>query len=103
GVAPPLAYLTHDAYLKRSLLEEVTRRLDAMGIGWEAWSAEAAPGQFEINLPATDPVSAADAAVRVRTVCREVAVDAGLSVTFMAKPRDAYGNGTHIHHSLQNA
>ncbi len=101
GVDQPLAYLTHDAYRQRPLLEEVARRLDGMGIGWEAWSAEAAPGQFEINLPATDPVSAADTVMRVRTVCREVAVDNGLSVTFMAKPRDAYGSGMHIHHSLQ--
>jgi len=100
GVPQPLAYLTHDSYRMRPLLEEVATRLDAMGIGWEAWSAEAAPGQFEINLPASDPVSAADTAARVRNVCREVAVDLGLSVTFMAKPTDSYGSGMHIHHSL---
>jgi len=100
GVAHPLAYLTHDSYRMRPLLDEVMRRLDLMGISWEAWSAEAAPGQFEINLPATDPVSAADATVRVRNVCREVAVDLGMSVTFMAKPTDSYGSGMHIHHSL---
>jgi glutamine synthetase len=101
GAPQALAYLTHDAYRMRPLLDEVARRLDAMGIGWEAWSAEAAPGQFEINLPAIDPVAAADAAVRVRSVCREAAVDLGLSVTFMAKPTESYGSGMHIHHSLQ--
>lgn len=100
GISQPLAYTTHDAYRMRPLLDEVVRRLDSMGIAWEAWSAEAAPGQFEINLPPADPIAAADNAVRVRAVFREVAVDLGMSVTFMAKPRDAYGSGTHIHHSL---
>jgi len=95
-----LAYLTHDSHRMRPLLDEVVTRLDTMGIAWEAWSAEAAPGQFEINLPALDPVSAADSAVRVRNVCREVAVDLGMSVTFMAKPTESYGSGMHIHHSL---
>jgi len=100
GAPQALAYLTHDSYRQRRLLDEVATRLDAMGIAWEAWSAEAAPGQFEINLPATDPVTAADNTVRVRNVFREVAVDIGMSVTFMAKPTDSYGNGMHIHHSL---
>ncbi len=30
-----------------------------------------------------------------------MAVDLGISVTFMARPTDSYGSGMHIHHSLQ--
>jgi glutamine synthetase len=41
--------------------------------------------------------------MRVRQVAREVAADTGRSATFMARPTDGYGNGTHIHHSLQRA
>ncbi|HZU71687.1 MAG TPA: glutamine synthetase family protein [Acidimicrobiales bacterium] len=100
GVAAPLGYLTHDAHRMTGLMDETVRRLDGMGIAWEAWSAEAAPGQFEINLEPTDPVTAADQTMRVRQVLREVALDLGHSVTFMARPTEGYGNGAHIHHSI---
>ena len=101
GIPKPLGYLTQDAYHYHGFFDELTRRLDGMGIAWDAWSAEAAPGQFELNLPPADPVTAADQTMRVRTAMKETASDLGLSVTFMAKPTEAYGNGMHIHHSLQ--
>lgn len=103
GLPVPLGYTTQDAYRMAGLMDEVVRRLDGMGVPWEAWSAEAAPGQFEINLEPADPVTAADWAMRVRQVVREAAADTGRCVTFMARPTDGYGNGTHIHHSLQRA
>jgi glutamine synthetase len=84
-----------------AFFDEATRRLDGMGIAWDAWSAEAAPAQFEVNLPPSDAVTAADHAVRVRATLKEVAIDLGLSLTFMAKPTESYGSGLHIHHSLQ--
>jgi glutamine synthetase len=100
GLPVPLGYAVHDAYRMVPFVDEVVRRLDGMGIPWEAWSAEAAPGQLEINLEPSDPITAADRAVRTRQVMREVAWDQALSITFMAKPSDAYGSGLHIHHSL---
>ncbi|HZT64324.1 MAG TPA: glutamine synthetase family protein [Acidimicrobiales bacterium] len=100
GVPAPLGYLTHDAHRMADFMDEVVRRLDGMGIPWEAWSAEAAPGQFEINLEPADPVVAADWTVRTRQAMREAAYDLGHSVTFMARPTDGYGNGMHIHHSI---
>jgi glutamine synthetase len=100
GTTKPLAYLTQDAYAMHPFFDDVTRRLDAMGIEWDAWSAEGAPGQFELNLPAADPVAASDRTVRAKIVMKEVAADLGLSVTFMAKPTETYGSGMHVHHSL---
>jgi glutamine synthetase len=101
GVPKPLGYMTHGAYRIHSFMDEVVRRLEGMEIAWDAWVDEAAPGQFELNFPATDPVTAADVAVRARAICKETAVDMGLAVTFMAKPTESYGSGAHIHHSLQ--
>lgn len=101
GLVPPLGYVTLDAYHMHTFFDEAVLRLDGMGIAWDAWSAEAAPAQFEVNMPVTDAVTAADQAVHVRAVLKEVAIDLGLSLTFMAKPMEAYGNGMHIHHSLQ--
>lgn len=103
GIVPGVAYVNQDAYYMRAFFDETTTRLDAMGIVWDAWSAEGSPGQFEVNMPATDPVSAADDTVRVRVVLREVAIDLGLSLTFMPKPTERYGSGMHIHHSLLRA
>jgi glutamine synthetase len=41
--------------------------------------------------------------MRTRQVLREVAIDLGYCVTFMAKPTTEYGNGLHVHHSLTDA
>ncbi len=101
GTGRPIAYLSQDAYAMHPFFDEVTRRLEGMGIDWDAWSAEGAPGQFELNLPASGAVAAADQTMRARVVMKEVAADLGLSVTFMAKPSETYGSGMHIHHSLQ--
>ena len=100
GVPRQVGYVTHDAYRMHTFMDEVVRRLDGMNIAWDAWVDEAAPGQFEINFPASDPVTAADTAMRARAVFKETAIDQGHSVTFMAKPTETYGSGGHIHHSL---
>ena len=99
----PLAYVLHNSHLQRAFMDAALARLDALGIPWEAFSDEASPGQFELNLEPADPVTAADHAMRARQVLREVAVDLGYSVTFMAKPLQEYGNGLHVHHSLVDA
>ena len=51
-----LGYLTQDAYAMHAFFDGVVRRLEGMGIEWDAFSAEGAPGQFELNLPAAGPV-----------------------------------------------
>jgi glutamine synthetase len=99
----PLAYLLHNSHMQRAFRDAATDRLDALGIPWEAFSDEAAPGQFEVNLEPADPVTAADRAMRTRQVLREVAFDLGYCVTFMAKPTSEYGNGLHVHHSLTDS
>ncbi|MBW2268713.1 MAG: glutamine synthetase [Deltaproteobacteria bacterium] len=100
GVPVPVAYLNQSAHLQAPFMEEVTRRLDALAVEWEAWSDELALGQVELNLAPADPLRAADSAHRARQVFREVAYDLDHSVTFMGKPTAAIGNGLHIHHSL---
>ncbi|MFB7861568.1 glutamine synthetase family protein [Streptomyces sp. NPDC056069] len=82
-------------------MEAVTARLDALGIVWEAWTDEAAPGQTELNLAPTDPMTLTDNWVRTKQVMREVANDLGHTVTFMAKPTAGFGQGAHLNLSLQ--
>ncbi|NHE64808.1 glutamine synthetase [Rhodococcus sp. D-46] len=82
-------------------MEAVTDRLDQLGIVWEAWTDEAAPGQTELNIAPTEPLALADAWVRTKQVMREIACEKGCSVTFMAKPTAGFGQGAHINLSLQ--
>ncbi|GAA1089157.1 MULTISPECIES: glutamine synthetase family protein [Pseudonocardia] len=82
-------------------MDAVVARLDHLGISWEAWTDEAAPGQTELNLAPTDPLRLADNWVRTRQVMREVAFEQGHTVSFMAKPTAGFGQGAHINISLQ--
>ena len=83
-------------------MEAVVERLDQVGITWEAWTDEAAPGQTELNLAPTDAVRLGDSWARTRQVMREVAHELGHTVSFMAKPTAGFGQGAHINISLQS-
>jgi glutamine synthetase len=85
-----------------AFMDAVTERLDALGIEWDYWSSETAPGQAEINLSPADPVATADRVTRTKLALREVAEEQGRSVTFMAYGIDEHlGGGTHVNLSLQ--
>jgi glutamine synthetase len=101
GLPIPVGYSTHNAYMARHFMDDVVRRLEVLGIPWEAWSDEASPGQIELNFEPADPLSAADRVFRAKQVIKEVAIDHGMSATFMAKPTGDFGSGMHIHHSVQ--
>jgi glutamine synthetase len=102
GMPVPVGYTTHNAHYATGFMDQVVRRLDGLDIPWETWSDEAAPGQLELNFEPCDPVRAADSVFRAKQVIKEVALDRGVSATFMAKPTSEYGNGMHIHHSLRH-
>ena len=102
GVASMVPYLVQDLHRLDDVMTEICSRLDGYGVPWEAWNAEAAAGQFELNLMPTGPLAAADHVILARQVCKEVAFERGLSVTFMARVTQDYGNGLHVHHSLQD-
>lgn len=72
------------------------------GVPATTTSSEHAPGQFEINLKhQTDPLRAADHAVFLKQVIRNIAHLHEMEATFMAKPYlGRPGSGMHIHVSL---
>jgi glutamine synthetase len=100
GPGHKMLYLTQRSPEFLPLLRSATRRLEQMGIPWEAFNDEAAPGQFELNLAPADPVTAADRTVRAKRVLRDAAFEHGHAVTFMARPFPVYGSGLHLHLSL---
>jgi len=101
GTPLPVGYTTHNAHYVAEFMDEVVRRIEGLGIPWEAWSDEAAPGQVELNFVPADALTAADRVFRAKQVVKEVAFDRGVSATFMAKPTGEFGSGMHIHHSLR--
>jgi glutamine synthetase len=96
----PLGYLHYNSRQQLQYIDVVLSRLEGLGVPIEGWHDEAAPGQFELNLDPADPITACDRVIRIKQVLREVAMEQGRSVTFMAKPGHEYGNGLHVHHSL---
>ena len=103
GHGHKMLYLTQRAPEFVPVIRAATDRLEQMGIAWEAFNDEAAPGQFELNLAPTDPVTAADRVVRAKRAVREAAHEQGHTATFMARPFPVYGSGLHLHLSLWRA
>jgi len=67
----------------------------------EAVNTEYGPGQVEVNLTHTDPLTAADDAFRLRYGLRALARRQGLVASFMAKPFSGLsGSSAHLHLSL---
>jgi glutamine synthetase len=94
-------YSLHDDSHHEPLLAEIRDALDAAGIEVEACGAEYAPGQAEINLRYSDPLSAADNLMFFRYAVKQIAAKNGLLATFMAKPfKELSGSGLHVHQSL---
>jgi glutamine synthetase len=70
----------------------------------EGCTPEWGQGQFEINLHRSDAVAMADTLVLFKIAVKQLAAQAGLSATFMAKWHEDYsGNSGHIHQSLKQA
>lgn len=75
--------------------------LASAGLDPENWLPEYGAGQFEVTLRPTDGLGAADRAVVLREVVREVAAATGHEVTFapILTPGGG-GTGVHLHLSL---
>lgn len=95
-------YSVSDLRAYGDLFAEIEQAAEALDVPTDTIISEAAPGQFEINLVHVgDPFAAADQALMLRRIVRQVARRRGLRASFMAKPfADRAGNGMHAHVSL---
>jgi glutamine synthetase len=83
---------------------ELVATLALAGLEPENWLPEYGAGQFEITVAPADPVTAADRAILVRAIVRDVASAHGLRASFVPLLRpNAVGNGVHVHLSLWDA
>jgi glutamine synthetase len=101
---PALAFSLEELRRAEPFAGEVMAALTAAGVQPERFFAEFAAHQFEIPVRPAEGLAAADRAVLLREVVREVARRHELRATFtpLLSPAEA-GNGVHIHLSLLDA
>lgn len=97
----PQAFSLHDLRAAQPFAEALVAALDAAGTEPEMILPEYGPGQFEVTLRPAGGLQAADRAVLLREITRDVARQMGLKATFapIVDP-SSVGNGVHLHLSL---
>lgn len=94
-------YHTLQASKTEALNGAIRRHMDASGIPVEFSKGEWGPGQHEINLRYAEALEMADRHVIYKQAVKEIAIQQGLAVTFMAKLDERYaGSSFHLHSSL---
>ncbi len=99
--APPFSLAAHRR--AEPFLSELFALLDEAGVEPENILPEFGAGQFEITCAPTAALAAADRAVVIREVARDLASAKGQGISFAPKLRpDGVANGVHIHFSLRD-
>ena len=95
------SYFDHAMDTASELKRQAAQTLEAMGLEFESFHHEIAPGQHELDLTLTEALHSADNVITVRYVLRALALQNGLRATFMPKPlQSAPGSAMHTHQSL---
>ncbi|HEX3511016.1 MAG TPA: glutamine synthetase family protein [Solirubrobacteraceae bacterium] len=82
------------------LLRRIRNDMAAAGLVVEDSKGECNFGQHEINFRYADALRTADEHVIFKNGAKEIAAEAGMAITFMAKYDQREGNSCHIHFSL---
>ncbi|MEV4202473.1 glutamine synthetase family protein [Micromonospora globbae] len=84
------------------LLRRIRTEMAGAGLSPESAKGECNLGQHEIAFRYDEAVTCADHHVIYKNGAKEIAVQEGMSITFMAKPNAREGNSCHIHFSLRD-
>lgn len=99
----PADFMIHEGNRYDAFFRSLRTRLEASAIPIEAAQNELGLGQWELTFPHTDPLAMADQHALYKLAVRDMAAAAGMSVTFMPKPRgDQPGSSCHMHASLRD-
>lgn len=105
GLTPANQYNNDYSILGTARVEPILRRIrnamEAAGIQVENSKGECNLGQHEINFRYGPALTICDNHVIYKEAAKEIAVEAGQSLTFMAKFNEREGNSCHTHLSLQ--
>ena len=98
--ARPDCYGLERAAALEYVLAPIRNQLTAMGVPVEQSNPEYAPGQVEVNIRYGPALEAAEHALILRGMVKQIARAHGLRATFMPKPyAELTGSGFHYHHS----
>ena len=87
-----------------AICREVANTLHRLNLPISGMHHEAGPGQYEIDLPALNPVALADAIILTKQIIAEESAAKGLLVTFAARPlTNEPGSGLHLHQHIEGA
>jgi glutamine synthetase len=104
GLTPANRYNVDYSLLGTARVEPLLRRIrncmHAAGIPVEDSKGECNLGQHEINFRYADALATADRHVVYKNGAKEIAAQAGQSITFMAKVDEREGSSCHVHLSL---
>ncbi len=94
--------MAEDMWQYDGFLEGVRVACEQQNVPMTTMLSEFAPGQWEINTRhVDDPLLACDHALLLKRIVKGVALQQGISATFMAKPfAGSAGSGMHLHTSL---
>jgi glutamine synthetase len=85
----------------RSLLGKIMEAMGMMGIRYEAYHKEVAPGQYEVDFRYGRAVRIADATITIKDIIKQYASKDEMVATFMPKPFEGMnGSGMHTHQNL---
>ncbi|MFM9141017.1 MAG: glutamine synthetase family protein, partial [Solirubrobacterales bacterium] len=106
GLTPANHYHLDYSILGGSYVEPLIRRIrnemTAAGMVVENSKGECNLGQHEVNFRYADALATADDHVVYKTGAKEIAVQEGMAITFMAKYDEREGNSCHVHFSLRD-
>jgi glutamine synthetase len=85
----------------RSVLGKIMEAMGMMGIKYEAYHKEVAPGQYEVDFRYGRAVRIADATITIKDIIKQYAYKDEMVATFMPKPFEGMnGSGMHTHQNL---
>ncbi len=84
------------------LIRRIRNEMTAAGMVVENSKGECNLGQHEVNFRYAEALATADDHVVYKTGAKEIAVQEGMAITFMAKYDEREGNSCHVHFSLRD-
>jgi glutamine synthetase len=95
------SYFDHSTDQATLVKREAALMLSQMGVQFESFHHEVAPGQHEVDLEVGSALRVADSVVTTKYALKAIAQQNGLKATFMPKPLFGVpGSGMHTHQSL---
>ena len=99
--APSCVYQVNPAVDRQGILRNIQNTCLELGLDIIYLNHEFFPSQYEVNWKHEEALKMADQTFTFKYVCKELAMQNGLHLTFMGRPKnDGGGNGYHIHQSL---